>query len=295
MTLLATLGAAKAAEGEGLELTIVAPERMAALCEALAAGFNADHPQTTIKVIQDKTAGGVNCLATGSGQIAAVARPVSAEEALRVRKQAGQQLVSIPIALDAVMFFVHPDNSFEKLDFATLRRIYSGEVKMWDRLGVPAELPIWRVVPAPVWGSTAALERRVLAPAGMALPTLVQPTSLEVISVVAGDKRALGFCGLGFRRGVKVLPVARDASSEPVLPTPETVQAQTYPVTHYLYWCFAGTPTGQVRELLKYATGPAGQELIRTAAVGCVPLPIAPVKQAADAEPSEDTSTETKD
>ena len=279
MTLLTALGTAKAAEGEGQELTIVAPQRMTALCEALAAGFSADHPETTIKVIQDRTAGGVNCLVTGLGQIAAVARPVSAEEALRVRKQAGQHLVSVPIALDAVMFFVHSDNPFERLDFITLRRIYSGQVNRWDRLGVPEELPIWRVVPPPAWGSTAAFERRVLAPASMGLATLVEPTGLEVISVVAGDKRALGFCGLGFRRGVKVLPVARDADSEPVLPTPETVQTQTYPVTHYLYWCFAGTPTGQVRELLKYAAGPAGQEVIRAADLGCVPLPIVPVKK----------------
>ena len=297
MLLLGALGTTFAGEGENApqELQIVAPECMTALCETLAAGFSGAHPEIRITVLQDKTAGGVECLAVGSCQVAAVARPVTSGEAHRVLKETGQQLVCVPIALDAVRFFVHPDTPIDKLDFAMLRRIYSGEAKMWDQLGVKQDLPIWRVAPPLTWGSTGAVERRVLSPRKMVLPSLVKPTGLEVISVAASDRRVLGFCGLGFERGIKVLPVARDASSEPVLPTREHVQTQTYPVTYYLYWCFAGNPTGQLRELLKYATGSAGQELIRAAEVGCVPLPIAPVNQAADAEPGDTTSTRVKD
>ena len=286
--LLTALGPASAGEGEVAELKIVTPERMKSLCEVLATGFSSEHPEAPVTVVLDDTGKGIACLATGSCQVAALPRPVSSMEAQRVLRGTGQPLVCIPVALDAVVFFVHPDAPIDKIDFATLRQIFCGGLNTWDQLGAERELPIFQVVPAPQWGSTSAFERMVLSPAEMGRPALVKPTGLEVISVVAGDNRTVGFCGLGFNRGIKVLAVARDADSEPVLPTRATVQAQTYPVTHYLYWCFAGTPSGQLRELLKYATGRGGQETLRAAELGCVPLPIAPVdEKTSDAKPNE--------
>jgi len=103
------------------------------------------------------------------------------------------------------------------------------------------------------------------------------PGTDHVAGNVMETPTALGFGGMDHPRdeGIKVLGIRRDENSPAVLPTTRTVQDRTYPLAHYVYWYFAGRPTGAARDFLKFVISPAGQEVVREAGVRFVPLPLA--------------------
>jgi len=51
----------------------------------------------------------------------------------------------------------------------------------------------------------------------------------------------------------------------------ENVLSGKYPISRYLYWYFAGEPTGEMKKLEDWVLGPEGQKLVQE--VGYYPLP----------------------
>ena len=75
--------------------------------------------------------------------------------------------------------------------------------------------------------------------------------------------------------GVDMVPVQKDANTPPVLPEPATIRDRTYPLAHYLYFYFAGQPTGHAKAFLRFVLSPEGQRIIDNSSTGAVTLPMA--------------------
>jgi len=97
------------------------------------------------------------------------------------------------------------------------------------------------------------------------------PGTAAVINAVSKDKRAIGYGGIGYVKGVRTVPVKKSADSPAVEPTLENVVNGSYPISRYLYFYTAGEPGGALRDYIAWVLGDEGQQICEK--VGYYPLP----------------------
>jgi len=96
------------------------------------------------------------------------------------------------------------------------------------------------------------------------------PSSEGISAEVRQNPNAIGYDGLGYvTPDQKMIAVAADADSDYVLPSIDTVNAGTYPISRPLYMYTAGEPTGQVKAYMDWILD-EGQASV--AELGFVPL-----------------------
>ena len=117
-------------------LMITGSERMTPLLRVLAGRFTELHPDVKVTVSADGSDAGIEALEDGTATIAALARPVSREEVERFRFLARRDLIGVPVAMDVVCLFVHPDNPLTSLTTGQINRVLNGKINRWAELGV---------------------------------------------------------------------------------------------------------------------------------------------------------------
>jgi phosphate transport system substrate-binding protein len=96
------------------------------------------------------------------------------------------------------------------------------------------------------------------------------PSSEGISAEVRQNSNALGYDGLGYvTPDQKVIAIAKDSVSPPILPSVETVNDGSYPISRPLYMYLPGEPKEKVRAFLDWILGP-GQDLVLR--LGFVPL-----------------------
>jgi phosphate transport system substrate-binding protein len=100
--------------------------------------------------------------------------------------------------------------------------------------------------------------------------TLLMPSSEGISSEVRQNPNAIGYDGLGYvTPDQKVLAVSKKADSPYVLPSVNTVDDGSYPISRPLYMYTAGKPTGHIKVFLNWVMDD-GQIIVSK--LGFVPL-----------------------
>lgn len=91
-----------------------------------------------------------------------------------------------------------------------------------------------------------------------------QPGSAEVVKMVAGDKYAIGYSGIGYlTSGVRAVPLAATSGDKCYDPSPESAYSGNYPLARYLYIYLNKAPAKPldpaVLEFAKYILSRDGQ------------------------------------
>ena len=120
-------------------------------------------------------------------------------------------------------------------------------------------------------GTYMYFKEHVLANADFAPEIQTLPGTAAVINAVSRDKRAIGYGGIGYIKGVKTLRVKKDASTPASDPSLENVVNGTYPISRYLYFYTIGAPEGGVKSLIDWVLSAEGQKVCTE--VGYYPLP----------------------
>lgn len=92
-----------------------------------------------------------------------------------------------------------------------------------------------------------------------------------LINAVSKDRRAIGYGGIGYAKGVKTLKVKKDAASPAIDPSLENVVSGAYPISRYLFFYTIGEPTGPARHFIDWVRSAEGQKIAGD--VGYYPLP----------------------
>jgi phosphate transport system substrate-binding protein len=252
---------------------------MVPVLQELARVYNESHSEVTIEVNGGGSAEGIKSLEQGKATIAAVARPATEEERRRARLIRRTDLVGIPIAMDAVIFFVRPDNPLDSLTLDQVRDIFMHRVTMWEQVDVPIEGRINVHLPAEGSGPLGVVQLRVLKGKAFTTVKTEYESGREVVSGVANDPLGIGLSHIGHTVGVKVMTLKKEVSAPSVAATSKTVQSRTYPLAHYLYLYFIGQPQGQAKDFLVFVIGPEGQSIIRRSEIeqGAVPRQVVPL------------------
>lgn len=162
----------------------------------------------------------------------------------------------VPIAYDAIVLVVHPENSVEGLTLAQVRELFAGRVARWSELGGSPErvLPVSREEGS---GTRMDFEALVMQGKRVTPAAVVMPSGRAVVEFVAENPGAVGYVGLArTKEGVKVLAL------DGVQPSVATVREGTYPLPRLCYLILPSSPSPRAEAFVRFATGEVGQKAL---------------------------------
>ncbi|BDU74236.1 PstS family phosphate ABC transporter substrate-binding protein [Mesoterricola silvestris] len=249
--------------------------------------FRQFQPKGGIAYVAKVTKDAAKDLAEGTRPLIITARELTPEEMKAFQTKFGYLPMRIPVCMDALIVFVHKNNSLSSITMEQLDAIYSR-----DRLGGAKE-PIKEWSDLRVRGDLGKREIRAYARAeGTAIrdsfqasvllkgpyrPGLIpKDDSASLAEAVVTDEAGIAFGSLSsWYAGVKVLAVVPYKGSDARFPTQENVTTSRYPMPR-TYYAYVNRAPGQpldptVNEVLHFILSQDGQS--SAADVGILPAP----------------------
>jgi phosphate transport system substrate-binding protein len=231
------------------------------------------NPEVRISVTGGGTGTGIASMLNGTVNVANASREMKPEE-IEAARGLGLSPVELVVARDAIAIVVHPANPVDVLTLQQLSDIYTGKITNWRDVG-GENRPIVLLSRESNSGTYVYFLENVIrlgkkSDLLFSPDTLLMPSSEGISVEVRQNANAIGYDGLGYvTPDQKMVAVARNAISPPFLPSVETVNDGSYPISRPLYMYLPGEPKGQVRAYLDWILGP-GQDLVLQ--LGFVPL-----------------------
>lgn len=239
----------------GTKVSIDGSTSMVLINEALKAGFLKTYPDGSVETAATGSDNGIQALLVGSINLAAISRPLTAEEK-------GRGLGAVPIAKDRIAIVVGVANPFRRgLSRSQLVQVFRGEITNWATFGGPDRTI--RVINRPsVSGTNKIFRAIVLDDGGFGttpnITTLVRDATTPMLRMLGSD--GIGYATYGQvadQQTVRVLPI--DGS------TPE---AESYPFQRPLYYAYREPPNAAVKAFLGFALSKEGQSSLAEATQG---------------------------
>lgn len=253
-------------------------DTMVNLALAWAEAYQTIHPEIRVSVTGGGTGTGIAALINGTVDLANASREIKPEETAAAHKN-GVEVVEHIVARDAIAVIVHPDNPVNQLTLQQISDIYRGAINNWQEVGGEDRV-IVRLSRETNSGTHVYFLEEVirLGKANdktlFAVDTLLLPSSQGITAEVSDNPNAIGYDGLGYvTPDVKMIKVARDASSPYVLPSPLSVNDGSYPIARDLYMYTAGQPSGYIKDYLSWILSPEAQKIVFE--LGFVPVQVA--------------------
>jgi phosphate transport system substrate-binding protein len=231
-------------------------------------------PEVRISVTGGGSGTGIAAMINGTVSIANASRAMKPEE-IAAAEANGITPVEFVVARDAIAVVVHLSNPVDGLTLQQISDIYTGKITNWSQVG-GQDRPIVLLSRESNSGTYVYFLENVIRLGDkesdllFSPDTLLMPSSEGISAEVRQNPNAIGYDGLGYvTSDQKVVAVARDADSPYVLPSVETVNDGSYPISRPLYMYTAGEPAGEIKAYLDWILS-GGQALVQE--LGFVPL-----------------------
>lgn len=217
----------------------------------------------------------IKMLINGEVSIAQSSRPLEDAEFSRA-KERNLVLEQIPVAIDGIVFYVHPDLTIPGLSLDQVQDIYSGKVRNWRDVGGP-DLPI---VPFSFDPKAVASPKQALGDVAERMGQHVQIVRdfTEGIRRVAATPGAISFGGglniIG-QRSIRLLSLAKARSNQYIssvtpagTPNQQVFRDGTYPLTRRLFVIIRRDSSLEAQAGIAYANfflSEEGQQIIEKA------------------------------
>ncbi len=231
----------------GTTVRIDGATSMVTINQNLKNGFQGKFSGTTVDTKANGSEKGIQNLAAGTADIAAVSRPLTAQEQ-------GQGVAAVPVALDRIAIVVGANNPFKGgLTSAQVQDIFKGNVQDWSQVGGPAG-PIKVINRPEISGTHQTFKEQVLGGANFGTGPNITALDRDATTPLL---QALGNNGIGYatfaqvvnQKTVRVMPVDGAAPDAP-----------NYRYQRQLYYAYKNPPSQAVKDFLGYATSPDGQK-----------------------------------
>jgi phosphate transport system substrate-binding protein len=244
------------------------------LALAWAEAYTQLHPEVRISVTGGGSGTGIAAMINGTVDIANASRKMKPEEVAAAEAN-GISPVEFVVARDAIAVVINPSNPVDRLTLQQISNIYIGKITNWRQVG-GEDRPIVLLSRESNSGTYVYFLENVVRMGKkdsdllFSPDTLLMPSSEGISAEVRQNPNALGYDGLGYvTPDQKVVAVSRDPSAPFVLPSVETVNDGSYPVSRPLHMYTAGEPTTAMRAYLDWILND-GQGLVME--LGFVPL-----------------------
>ena len=229
------------------QIKSVGSDTLGELMRNWADDFSKLNPNMKIDVESKGSGTAPSALLDGVSQLGPMSRPMRSEEYEPFEKKYGYHPASFPVAVDALAIYVNKENPIECLTIEQLDQIfskthlYSGgkNVTTWGDVGLTGD---WATRPISLFGRNSAsgtydtFVGAVLRHGEFKDELKEQPGSAEVVKMVAGDKYAIGYSGIGYLTdGVRTVPLAAVPGDKCFDTSPASTYSGNYPLARYLY------------------------------------------------------------
>lgn len=250
-------------------ITVKGSDTMVILGQRWAEVFMQKNPGISVQVTGGGSGTGIAALINGTTSIAESSRPMKDKEKTDVKAKFGKEVLELPVAVDGLAVYVHSSNPIHELSVPQIKGIYTGAITNWKQVGGKDERIILYSRENNS-GTYVYFKEHVLGDADFHPTAQTLPGTAAVINATSKDPKSIGYGGIAYGEGVKHLKVKADDKSPGVEPTMENVLAAKYPISRFLYWYFAGQPTGNVKKLAEWVVSADGQAVVTN--VGYYPL-----------------------
>lgn len=267
-------------------LSSVGSDTLANLMSLWADDFNHHYPGVNLQIQAAGSSTAPAALAAGATQLGPMSRPMKAAEITAFTQRYGYPPLAVPVAVDALVVFVHRDNPLNKITLSQLDAVFSQNrlcgashpIQRFGELGLKgpwAARALQRYSRNSASGTYGFFKQRVLCDGDFTNNINELPGSASVVQAVAGSLNGMGYASIGFRNsGVKPLLLSADGQDY-VMPTAENVKDGSYPLSRYLYIYINKVPGQPLEPLtaafLERVLSPEGQK--RVTHDGYLPLP----------------------
>jgi phosphate transport system substrate-binding protein len=222
---------------------------MAPLAGELAEGFAEQAPLVNVEVAGQGTRFGLGELAAGRADMAL---------ASWLPPDLDAQWQATAIARDGIAIITHPSNRVDGLGLLQLQDIFAGRVYEWSDVGGERVQGQVQVVSREAGsGTRSAFESLVMGGRAVTPLALVAPSSEAVVQYVTAHPDAIGYLSMG-----SVSPAVKVLSIEGELPTSQSTELGSYPLSRDLWLVTGGSPSEAVEAFHRFVLGPAGQQIV---------------------------------
>lgn len=246
----------------GNKLSLIGSTTVLPISQAAAEAFMKTNKEVDVSVSGGGSGVGIAAIIDGSTDIGDASRPIQSKE-IMTAKQKGVNPVGTVIAKDGVAIVVNNANGISGLTLDQLKGIYSGEIKKWSQVG-GGDDAIVVVSRDSASGTFEVFNDKVLKGAKLREDALMLASNKEVEETVEKTPGAIGYVGLAYLAGVKLITLDGVAASK------ATVLDGTYEISRPLFMYTNGDPSGVAKDFIDFILSDAGQKLVEN--VGYISL-----------------------
>lgn len=247
------------------KIIIVGSTTVLPIAQQWAQAYMKIHPYISISVVGNGSGNGIKAILDGVADIANSSRWLSDSE-IKAAISKGFFPFPIVVSYDAIAPIVNSSNPVRDLSLDQLKGIYEGKITNWSQVGGP-DMPIVVVTRDNSSGTFEVWSEKIMRGALVKAGALTVASNAEVIRAVAGNKRAIGYVGLGYLESSS--NIAEIAISG-MKATIEAARSGQYPLARPLFMITVGVPTGAIAEFINFGLSPEGQKIVYE--VGFVPI-----------------------
>jgi phosphate transport system substrate-binding protein len=269
ISLAAIAGSISVTAAQAAPVTVKGSDTMVILGQRWAEEYMHKKPDAQIQVTGGGSGTGISALINGTTDIASSSRPMKTAEKTQVSQKAGADAVEIPVAKDGVSVYVHKDNPITEITFDQLKGIYTGKIASWkDVGGKDQKIVIYSRENSS--GTYVFFKEHVLGGTDFAPTAQTLPGTAAVANAISKDRGGIGYGGIAYGEGIKLLPVKRSAGDKAVPARKETIADGSYPLSRPLYFYSRGQPLGAAKAFIDWTLSEEGQGVVEK--VGYFPL-----------------------
>ena len=238
------------------------------VAQQTAERFMNQHPDTRVTVTGGGTGVGISALLDNTTDIAMASRPIKFSEKMKI-KSAGEDVVEIVVAYDALAVVAHPSNPVKQLTRQQLEDIFRGKITNWKQVGGDdRKIVVYSRETSS--GTYEFFKESVLKNKNYMASSLSMPATGAIIQSVSQTKGAIGYVGLAYvSPRVKTLSVSYDGKHYAAA-TVENATPKTYPNVRPLYYYYNVKKKAEIDPLVQYILSPDGQDIIKKS--GYIPV-----------------------
>lgn len=251
-------------------VSVKGSDTMVILGQRWAETFMKKETGTSIQVTGGGSGTGIAALVNGTTDICQSSRAMKDKEKADLKAKRNADAIETKVALDALAIYVNDKSSLTEIAVPDLAKIYKGELTNWKDLGGP-DKKIVLYGRENNSGTYAYFKEHVLENKDFAPETQTLAGTSAVVAAVKGDESGIGYGGIAYTEGVKLVKVKKDGAAEAIAPSLETAQKGTYPLARFLYFYTAGDPSPTAKKFIDFVVSEDGQKVIGD--VGYYPLP----------------------
>jgi phosphate transport system substrate-binding protein len=239
------------------------------LVQRLSEVYLEKHPEVGIAITGGGSGVGIAALIANRIEVANASREMKEKEYEAAREN-GVEPVEIVIGIDGLSVTVNSDNPVNSLTIDQIGAIFRGDITNWSEVGGPS-MPISLYGRQANSGTYAFFQEFVLDKKDYSAKMMQMNGNAQIIEGIKADKGGIGYVGIGYvfdgkghvMERLKVLDVAKDASSQPVSPLDaENVKSGLYPIARALYQYTNGMPKGAEKDFIAFELSPDGQKVV---------------------------------